>query len=150
MEIIGYLIMTLLKQPVARPTISFEDTESETKQSFKDECDINNIVNKFQTTGILPSNILQNPQYGEAPNMDLKTAIDLTQKLKNDFDNLTPDQRVIFDNDFEIYGQFLDEFDRSPESFSELMENESDTLMSHEQNSTSQEDSGAPRAPESE
>ena len=142
--------MTLLKRPVNNPSINFEDTETETKQSFKDECDINNIVAKFQTTGILPSNILKDPQYGEAPNMDLKTAIDLTQKLKNDFDNLTPDQRVIFDNDFEIYGQFLDEFDRSPESFSQLMENESDTLMSHEQNSASTEDSGSVSGKESE
>lgn len=134
--------MTLLKQPIQNPSIDFEDTESETKQSFKDECDINNIVNKFQTTGILPSNTLSDPQYGMAPDMDLKTAIDLTRKLKDDFDNLTPDQRVIFDNDFEIYGQFLDEFDRSPESFSETTEIDTNTLMSHEQNSPSGEDSG--------
>lgn len=142
--------MTLLKQPILRPELSFKDTESETKQSFKDECDINNIVNKFLDTGIMPTNLLSDPQYGEAPNMDLKTAIDLTQKLKNDFDNLTPDQRVIFDNNFEIYGQFLDEFDRSPQSFSELLENETDTLMSHEQNSTSEEDSGRVSGKESE
>ena len=32
-----------------------DDPELMTKQSFKDECDINNIVNRFTRAGVLPT-----------------------------------------------------------------------------------------------
>ena len=34
-----------------------------TKQSFKDDCDINNIVNQFKNTGQTPHLNTKNPQY---------------------------------------------------------------------------------------
>lgn len=44
--------------------ISF-NTPSLTKQCFKDETDINNIMRKFETTGILPENMRGPGQYGD-------------------------------------------------------------------------------------
>ena len=37
---------------------------SRTQQSFRDECDINNILRKFNVTGELPLGSVQ-PQYGD-------------------------------------------------------------------------------------
>ncbi len=37
---------------------------SRTQQSFRDECDINNILRKFNVTGQLPIGSVQ-PQYGD-------------------------------------------------------------------------------------
>lgn len=37
-----------------RVSLEFDPKEGRTKSSFKDECDINNIVNRFKRTGQLP------------------------------------------------------------------------------------------------
>lgn len=38
-----------------------------TRQSFKDECDVNRIVDQFTRTGLIPNTNPLTPQYGEAP-----------------------------------------------------------------------------------
>ncbi|AXL14568.1 internal scaffolding protein [Microviridae sp.] len=70
---------TVKKNPRKRVQISFK-SPTLTKQYFKDECDINNIVNRFQETGQIPLTNNLDPQYGFAPTMDLKTALDLVKK----------------------------------------------------------------------
>lgn len=90
-----------------------------TKQSFKDECDINHIVSRFQTTGNLPFNNMSDPQYGFAPEIDFKTALDLTKSLQTEFSNLSDEKKDFFEHDFRNYGEFLNEYAESPESFYE-------------------------------
>lgn len=41
--------------PPAKVSIDFSDTVSMTQQHFKDECDVNTIVKRFQQTGVLPN-----------------------------------------------------------------------------------------------
>lgn len=79
--------------------------ESMTHQSFKAECDINRIVGNYQQTGMMPSNILQNPQYGEAPTMDLKEALDTVNQLKEQFNN-----QSVFQT-FDEYVDFMQNYD---------------------------------------
>lgn len=49
---------------------SFVGVENQTKQSFKDECDVNRIVNQFTKTGIVNHLARGKPQYGDMPDMD--------------------------------------------------------------------------------
>lgn len=44
---------------------AFTGDKTATKQSFKDECDINNIMKKFNKTGQLPDMIKKDPQFGD-------------------------------------------------------------------------------------
>ena len=99
-------------------SISFLNEPKQTKQYFKDECDINNIVGKFVETGQLPTNIKSDPQYGESPTIDLKTALDLVKNLHTEFNDLPEDVQEIFGKKPEHYAQFLSDFEESPESFS--------------------------------
>lgn len=55
---------TVKKRPFAQ---DFTGVESLTHQSFKDECDVNNVIKRFTRTGQL-THVNQRPaQYGDAP-----------------------------------------------------------------------------------
>lgn len=78
--------------------LEFEPTR--TKQSFKDECDINVIMAKMATTGVLPELIKENPQYGdfsEAP--DYLMAQTIVLKANEQFDALPSKVRNRFHNE---------------------------------------------------
>lgn len=77
-----------------------------TKQAFKDECDINNIVSKFQQ-GVIPVTNNLEPQYGESPVMDLKEALDTVFGVRGEFAELSPEQRALFNHQEENYFDFL-------------------------------------------
>lgn len=62
------------KSKKRKHSISFADSPSLTKQSFKDECDVNKIVDRFTRTGQLDHLRPGNPEYGEAPHLDYHTA----------------------------------------------------------------------------
>lgn len=82
-----------IKQPSSNP-------QGRTKQSFKDECDINNIVKKFNKTGQLPEMIKQNPQYGDySSGMDYQEACNLVIKADQQFQALPARVRERFNND---------------------------------------------------
>lgn len=57
-----------VRGPFDRPrvAISFDPDLGRTHQSFRDECDINRIVETYARTGIVPTG-RREPQYGEAP-----------------------------------------------------------------------------------
>jgi len=56
-----------------RHAISFDDP-SLTKQSFKDECDVNLIVKRYTETGMINSIPRTTPQYGDVPEGDFLQA----------------------------------------------------------------------------
>lgn len=101
-----------------------------TEQTHKSECDINRIIKKFVNTGQLPTNISQNPQYGFAPEIDFKKALDLTKKLHSEFDSLTDSDKQKFNNDPAQYGEFLSQYAEAPESFYNIEDAEPETLVS--------------------
>jgi len=78
-----------------------EDTGlSMTKQADMAECDINNIMKRYETTGVLPDLIKQNPQYGEfADAPTYQESLHLVQYATEQFQALSAKVRARFDND---------------------------------------------------
>jgi len=98
--------------------ISFDPEDTFVKQYFKDECDINNILNRFEKTGILPDLIKQNPQYGDFSELpDYQQAIELVQKAQEQFTSLSAKIRDRFEND---PAKFL-EFATDPKNIDEMV-----------------------------
>ena len=127
-----------------RVQISFKDSPSLTKQSFKDECNINNIISKYENHGILPGNIHQNATYSYAPNLELKEALDLVKNHQENFEDLPENIQEIFGQNSNNYFEFLDKFESAPESFYEAFKSKSDTMVSESAKEAEKAASGSP------
>lgn len=72
-----------------------------TRQEFADECDINSIMARYETNGLLPSHV--NPVSGQYLDLsdvpDLRSAIDLMRNAEAAFMRLPASARREFDND---------------------------------------------------
>lgn len=70
-----------------------------TQQQFAEECDINNIMQKFGMTGLLPQVPLE-PTYGDFSGVhDYHTAMNAIIAAQDQFDGLPAQIRTRFDND---------------------------------------------------
>jgi len=79
-----------------------------TKQSFKKECDVNNIVKTFNRTGILPSPNQRQPTYGDfSAAMELQEAINLSRQAQEDFAKLPSRIRELCGNSAVTYLEML-------------------------------------------
>jgi len=77
-----------------------------TKQSFRDECDINNIVKRFNVTGQLPVGSVQ-PQYGDFSGItDYQSALNAVMAAQDSFLALPAKLRARFDNDPALFVEF--------------------------------------------
>lgn len=87
--------------------VSITNSEpSRTKQSFKNECDINTIMSRYQNTGVLPDMLnTQNAQYLDVTGFDYQEAMQVVAGAKSLFEELPSKVRARFDND---PAQFLD------------------------------------------
>jgi len=88
-----------------------------TKQADAAACDINNILKRYEKTGILPGMIRENPSYGdfsEAP--DFQEALNLVRDAERQFGALDAPIRSRFDND---PAKFL-EFVHNPSNIEEM------------------------------
>lgn len=73
---------------------------SMTQQSFKDECDVNVIMNRYLKTGVLPDNLNQREaQYLDCEVQDFQYAMQLVAGAQSLFNNLPSSIRNRFDND---------------------------------------------------
>lgn len=75
---------------------------SMTKQSFKDECDINNIVRRFEVTGILDhvNRAAEQGAYLDLPDgLDLQVGLNMIEQANAAFMALPAATRAEFDND---------------------------------------------------
>lgn len=97
-----------------------KDCGSETlvKQSFKGECDINNIMARFTQTGVIAHVARHSPEYGFATSQDLREALETIQIAQNMFDELPAQLRSRFGYD---PGAFL-EFVQNPDNKAEMAE----------------------------
>lgn len=86
-----------------RVSLSFPP-EGRTKQSFKDECDINRIMARFQKTGVLEHLAQRPPQYLDCSAFDFQVAMDIVAQSKALFAGLPSEVRDRFAND---PGRFL-------------------------------------------
>lgn len=78
---------------------------SRTKQAHREECDINNIMQKYTKTNIIEHARKHQGEYGFCTSTDFKESLDLINKAQNMFDELPSKARNKFEND---PGAFLD------------------------------------------
>ena len=89
-----------MKKPILRTQYSDRDNcgitfpeQGVTKQSFKDECNINNIINRYITTGqVIPTNTTQK-KYGIQPPNDRTKNQYIVAELKSEYEKQPPDVR---------------------------------------------------------
>lgn len=106
-NVIGWYI-----EPIERPTWSGEilnlktgelvKEPSMTKQAFKDECDINNIVRKFEQTGVLDhvNQAAAKGLYQDLPDgLDLQAGLNMIAQAEAAFMALPAAARAEFNND---------------------------------------------------
>jgi len=78
------------------------------QQQFRDECDINTILKRFNITGELP-NAPVSPRYGDFTGIsDYKTALDRVMAAEEEFLALPATLRARFENDPANLIEFLD------------------------------------------
>lgn len=87
-----------------------------TKQSFKDECDINNIMATYAKTGSTSHLNRKQPQYGYASGHDFAQSMRIVTQANADFAALPSEVRSRFAND---PGQFLN-FVQDPDNLEEM------------------------------
>lgn len=93
------------KSPVR---LNFTGT-SRTKQSFKEETDINQIMARFQKTGMLEFVNKHEPQYGDVTAIDFQTSMESVAKSREMFADLPSKVRDRFNNDPAELLEFLDD-----------------------------------------
>jgi len=79
---------------------------SRTQQHFRDECDINTILERFNITGQLPAGSVQ-PQYGDFSGItDYQSALNAVMAAQDSFLELPAKIRAKFDNDPALFVEF--------------------------------------------
>lgn len=100
-----------------RSDVSFEGTISLTKQSEADACDINNIMNTYTKTGVLPV-AEGNPLYGDFYDAPTFTeAMAVVAQANAQFASLPAELRAKFQNDPAQFLAFVD----NGENYDELV-----------------------------
>lgn len=116
-----------LKRRYARSITAVGET-SRTKQSFKDDCDINLIVERHASTGIWDHLNPRQPTYGDFTLATaLQDAIALVSSADDDFEALPAKVRALCDNDPVKLLQLSSE----PGGFAELVNAGLPTLPEH-------------------
>jgi phage internal scaffolding protein len=86
------------------------------QQHYKEECDINTILEKFNITGLLPETTLS-PRYGDFTGIgDYHTALNRVIAAQEEFEALPAQIRARFDNDPAQLIEFLENSDNRPEA----------------------------------
>jgi len=90
-----------------------------TKQSFTKECDINNIVNKYQRTGALDHVNKHEASYGYASSDDFTASMEIVARGKTMFAELPSKIRTKFENDPAKFLEFVQD-EKNKEEMQEL------------------------------
>lgn len=86
--------------PSRRVVLDTSHIPSKTKQSFKNECDINTILSRFYKTGALTHVSSVPPQYGDFLNSDdYHSAMNRILAINDTFESLPSKIRSRFEND---------------------------------------------------
>lgn len=99
------------------PVYARQGGPSKTKQSFKDETDINKLMDRYAKTGQVPAVNNRQPQYGYAPSADFQEALELVQNAKTMFSELPSKVRQNFDNDPAKLLAFVENPENGPEQY---------------------------------
>lgn len=102
--------------PKLQVSIEFPESSPYTDQSFREECDINTIMARYQSTGELPQINASHPQYLDVTEMDFTDHMNAINEARNLFDALPSKIRDRFANN---PAEFL-EFTADPQNRPEL------------------------------
>lgn len=96
------------------PVQFFPSGKGRTKQSFKDECDINVIVSRFLKSGYLPPAV-QEPRFGDVTGLEFQSAMELIAGAESQFQALPSAVRSRFKNDPAAFLDFVGDPANGPE-----------------------------------
>jgi len=82
-----------------RVRLTFPQNSRWTKQSFKDECDINVLMSRYQQTGQLPNLNERAPQYLDTTGFEYQAAMEMVASANTLFEELPSSVRSRFGND---------------------------------------------------
>lgn len=86
------------QSPRKRVALAFP-AEGRTKQQFKDECDINRIMKRYQQTGVIDHVNRAEPRFGDLEAVDFQTAMNMVIDAEQRFMQLPAEVRDRFGND---------------------------------------------------
>ena len=92
---------------VPRLPMYFDPDLGRTKQSFKDECNINKIMARFQKTGAIDHYMTYSPQYGDTTACGLHEAMNIVANAETMFEELPSSLRKKFHNDPAEFLEFV-------------------------------------------
>ena len=93
--------------PKMKVSLTFPADEGRTKQSFKDECDINNIMARFQKTGVLAFANKFEARYGDVTGVDFGEAMRVVADARSMFAEMPARLRDRFANDPARFLEFV-------------------------------------------
>lgn len=95
------------RDAVTKETATICEVETRTQQQFKDECDINKIMEKFGITGLVPQNIrpVMPDEYEEV--FDFQTAMNTIRRAEEAFMQMPSGVRARFQNNPGIFTEFF-------------------------------------------
>nr|QJB20826.1 MAG: internal scaffolding protein [Microvirus sp.] len=98
----------LVKRP---PTFSPLDYETRlTQQQFKDDCDLNIIMKRYNEKGLLPDYIAQDPTYADFTTAPaFHEAVEIVARAQEQFDLLPSSTRARFENDPAKFLEFVND-----------------------------------------
>lgn len=89
---------------------AFASGESRTKQQFKDECDINTILQRYERQGIDPAVLQANPQYLDlTDSQTFEEAATIVANAKSLFEELPTAVKVKFNNSPKAFLEFAED-----------------------------------------
>lgn len=102
-------------QPRLRVSLSFPENSRWTKQSEKDACDINQIMNRYMATGELPNIAERAPQYLDVTGLEFQGAMDFIAGANTLFHEMPSAIRNRFENDPALFLDFCSQEKNRPE-----------------------------------
>lgn len=98
-----------------RVALNFPENSRWTKQSFKEECDINTIMGRYMRTGELPMLNVSYPQYLDCSGMDFENHMQFISGAQSMFNELPSDIRNRFKNDPAAFLDFCSDENNRPQ-----------------------------------
>lgn len=113
------LIIKNAYTPTESVVVTFPQEEyptGKTQQHFKDDSDINNIMARFISTGLMDYVQTHEPQYGDCTGITFENAMDTVVRAQNLFDALPAEWRKRFQNSPEVFLDFVQDPDNLEEA----------------------------------
>lgn len=99
-----------------RPVKLSTPEETRTKQSHKDECDINNIMARYRRTGLIEAVNRNQPRYADVTGLEFRTAMEMVAQAQQLFEDMPSGVRKRFGNDPAAFLDFVNDPENRPEA----------------------------------